>query len=85
MVHPEVAMSRKLKKEIWPFSHFIKTVFDDDGFEIDDEQVVEREKWLWVNLQENIRSRVYVVHESKGATYYFQRETDYQWFIWRWI
>jgi hypothetical protein len=80
-----VDMTRKLKKEIWPYSSFFKTVTDEHGFEVDDEQVQAREQWLWDNLQENIRSRVYVVHESKGATYYFQREKDYQWFIWRWI
>ena len=78
-------MTRKLKKEIWPYSSFFKTVKDADGFEVDDEQVEEREKWLWENLQENIRNRIYVIHESKGVTYYFRREKDYQWFIWRWI
>ena len=85
MVQFEVAMSRVLKKEIWPYSSFFKTVKDEHGFEVDDDQVQEREKWLWNTLQENIRSRIYVVHEGKGVTYYFQREKDYQWFIWRWI
>ena len=78
-------MTRKLKKEIWPYSFFFKTVKDEHGFEVDDEQVIAREQWLWDNLQENIRSRVYVIHEGKGVTYYFQHEKDYQWFIWRWV
>lgn len=78
-------MTRKLKKTIWPYSSFFKTVEDEHGFEVDDEKCQEREQWLWDNMHENVRSRVYVVHEGKGVTYYFQREKDYQWFIWRWV
>lgn len=78
-------MSRVLKKTIWPYSSFFKTEQDEHGFDVDDEKCAEREQWLWDNMQENVRSRVYIVHEGKGATYYFQQEKDYQWFIWRWI
>lgn len=78
-------MSRVLKKTIWPYSSFFKTIKDNDGFDVDDAFVQEREQWIWDNMNEGIRSRAYIVHEGKGVTYYFQQEKDYQWFIWRWV
>lgn len=78
-------MTRKLKKTIWPYKQFFKTVKDEHGFEVDDDNLDVRDKWLWENMQENIRNRIYVVHDSKGVTYYFKEEKDYQWFIWRWV
>ena len=78
-------MTRQLKKTIWPYKHFFKTVTDEHGFEVDDEKQEAIEKWIWENLHENIRNRLYVVNSSKGTTFYFKEEKDYQWFIWRWI
>lgn len=79
MVYIEMVMTRKLNKKVWPYNSFIKTEYDDE------ELAQEREQWLWQNLQENIRNRIYIVDSSKGITYYFKEEKDYQWFIWRWV
>lgn len=78
-------MTRKLKKEIWPYSCFFKTDTDEHGFEIDNDDETMRENWLWENLNEDIRNRVYIIHAGAGTTYYFKQEKDYQWFLWRWI
>jgi hypothetical protein len=77
-------MTRKLNKKIWPYSHVILSKVDEDNFNIDDEIEEAREKWLLKIFNENIRNRVYIVEHSKGLEYYFQREEDYAWFVWRW-
>ena len=78
-------MTRKLNKKIWPYSHVILSKCDNDGFEIDDDDLEEtREKWLLNTFNEDVRNRVYIVQNSKGLEYYFQREEDYAWFVWRW-
>lgn len=78
-------MTRKLNKKIWPYSYFILSKIDEDGFGIDDDEIEEaREKWLLKTFNEDVRNRVYIVQNSKGLEYYFRREEDYAWFIWRW-
>jgi len=78
-------MTRKLNKKIWPYSHVILSKRDEDGFEIDNDDLEEiREKWILNTFNEDIRNRVYIIYNSKGLQYYFQREEDYAWFVWRW-
>lgn len=78
-------MTRKLKKEIWPYNHFFKHTEEDDVIGVDSDVIYEREKWLIQNFNDNIRDRVYIIESSRGMHYYFKREEDYNWFIWRWV
>jgi len=79
-------MTRKLNKKIWPYSYVIPSKLDEHGWDIDEDEIEEvREKWLLKTFNEDVRNRVYIVRNSKGLEYYFQREEDYNWFIWRWV
>ena len=78
-------MTRKLNKKIWPYSYVILSKRDEHDFAIDDIDLEkERETWLLKTFNEDVCNRVYIVQNSKGLEYYFQREEDYAWFIWRW-
>ena len=78
-------MTRKLNKKIWPYSHVIPSKLDEHGWDTDEDEIEEvREKWLLDTFNEDIRNRVYIVRNNKGLEYYFQREEDYTWFVWRW-
>jgi hypothetical protein len=77
-------MTRKLKKEIWPYCHFIKDDIDEHGYVADNEDQDKITDWIFKNFSENIKNRIYLIENSKGTVYYFKDEKDYSWFIWRW-
>ena len=75
-------MTRQLKKEIWPYKHFIKD--SDINYEVVSNNQGKVNDWLFSNFNENIKNRVYIMENTKGITYYFKDEKDYSWFVWRW-
>lgn len=78
-------MTRKLKKEIWPYHYHFKHVEDEEAIGVDNAILYERQQWLFENFKDSIRNRVYVIESSRGVDYYFKNEQDYNWFIWRWV
>lgn len=79
-------MKRKTNKTTWPFQVYVPCEFSDDILSnVDEEKAKDIEKWIFSNMQEDIRNRVFIIGNFRGVTYYFKNEKDYNWFLWRWI
>ena len=68
----------------WNYRYFVEEDLDEFDFTIEDDDTEAREKWIRNTFSENIRDRVFILHTHHGIEYYFNREEDYKWFLWRW-
>ena len=63
-------MTKRLNKLTWPFHVHVPHEFPDDILStVDEEKAKDIEKWIFSNMQEDIRNRDYIIGNFRGVTY----------------